>query len=126
MPTLASVAPAVPPMMIISAGMLMKEAGLVPSIIELSSREPKAMPIPMAVAAFIAPFHRRPRKILQSWAALVHELPITASESRFVGLFQLGSSSTADRRGDSRDPLCGAAGRWERRRLKPSPSTLAR
>ena len=37
-----------------SAGMLMKEAGLVPSIIELSSREPKATPIPMAVAAFIA------------------------------------------------------------------------
>ena len=39
MPTLASVTPAVPPRMIISAGMLMKEAGLVPSIIELSSRD---------------------------------------------------------------------------------------
>jgi len=38
--------------MIMSAGMLMNEAGLVPSIIELKSREPKATPIPMAVAAF--------------------------------------------------------------------------
>jgi hypothetical protein len=42
--------------MIISAGMLMKEAGLVPSIIELNSREPKATPIPMALAAFIASY----------------------------------------------------------------------
>ena len=58
MPTLASVTPAVPPMMIMSAGMLMNEAGLVPSIIELMSREPKANPIPMAVAAFIATLHR--------------------------------------------------------------------
>ena len=54
MPTLASVTPAVPPRMIIIAGMLMNEAGLVPSIIELSSSDPKATPIPMAVAAFIA------------------------------------------------------------------------
>ncbi len=38
MPVLASVTPKVPPMMIISAGMLMKEAGLVPSIIELSKQ----------------------------------------------------------------------------------------
>ncbi len=54
MPTLASVTPAVPPRMIIKAGMLMNEAGLVPSIIELSSSDPKATPIPIAVAAFIA------------------------------------------------------------------------
>jgi hypothetical protein len=40
--------------MIIRAGMLMNEAGLVPSIIELMSSEPNASPIPMAVAAFIA------------------------------------------------------------------------
>jgi hypothetical protein len=40
--------------MIMSAGMLMNEAGLVPSIIELMSRDPKASAIPMAVAAFIA------------------------------------------------------------------------
>src|SRR5580704_8763323 len=54
MPTLASVTPPVPPRMIISAGMSMKEAGLVPPISELIIREPKATPIPMAVAAFIA------------------------------------------------------------------------
>jgi hypothetical protein len=39
--------------MIIRAGMFMNEAGLVPSIIELSSSDPKASAIPMAVAAFI-------------------------------------------------------------------------
>ena len=55
MPTLASVTPAVPPKMIISAGMLMNEAGLVPSISELSRSETKASPMPMAVAAFIVP-----------------------------------------------------------------------
>ncbi len=65
MPTLASVTPPVPPRMMISAGMLMNEAGLVPSIIELSSREPNASPIPMAVAAFIAPASAAP-EILQS------------------------------------------------------------
>src|SRR5271165_4551992 len=73
MPTLASVTPAVPPMMIMSAGMLMNEAGLVPSIIELSSREPNASAIPIAVAAFIASLHRPPGKILQSWPAGLHE-----------------------------------------------------
>ena len=64
-PTLASVTPKVPPRMIISAGMLMNEAGLVPSIIELSSRAPKATPIPIAVAAFIALVHRPGGAILQ-------------------------------------------------------------
>src|SRR6185312_16028092 len=54
MPTLASVTPAVPPRMIIIAGMLMNAAGLVPSILELRSSDPKATPIPIAVAAFIA------------------------------------------------------------------------
>ena len=69
MPTLASVTPKVPPRMMISAGMLMKEAGLVPSIIELSSSEPNATPIPMAVAAFIALVHRPQRPILQSFGS---------------------------------------------------------
>src|ERR1035438_892893 len=54
MPTEARVTPPVPPRMMRSAGMLMNEAGLVPSIIELMSSEPKATPIPMAVEAFIA------------------------------------------------------------------------
>ncbi len=67
MPMLASVTPKVPPMMIISAGMLMKEAGLVPSIIELSKSAPKAAPIPMAVEAFIAQLIGRCGKILDSW-----------------------------------------------------------
>src|ERR1035441_10895509 len=74
MPTLASVTPAVPPRMIMSAGMFMNEAGLVPSIIELMIREPKASPIPMAVAAFIAPFHRLVHAILQSCTAELHKL----------------------------------------------------
>ena len=54
MPTLASVTPVVPPMMMISAGMLMNEAGLVPSIIALSRIATVATTIPMPVAAFIA------------------------------------------------------------------------
>src|ERR1700683_1045045 len=86
MPTLASVTPAVTPMMIISAGMLMNEAGLVPSIIELSSREPNASPIPIAVAAFIACLHRPPRKILQSWLARMHERSNRATSAALLGL----------------------------------------
>src|SRR5580700_9362618 len=73
MPTLASVTPNVPPRMIINAGMLMKEAGLVPSIIELSSREPNAAPIPIAVAAFIASVHRLPPEFLQSSGERLHK-----------------------------------------------------
>jgi hypothetical protein len=42
--------------MIISAGMSMNEAGLVPPISELIIREPRATPIPMAVEAFIAAY----------------------------------------------------------------------
>jgi hypothetical protein len=61
--------------MIMSAGMLMNEAGLVPSIIELINSEPKASPIPISVAAFIAPFHRLAQEILQFWELLVHEGP---------------------------------------------------
>src|SRR5271165_5129223 len=75
MPTLASVTPAVPPMMIINAGMLMNDAGLVPAIIELSSREPKATPMPMAVEAFIAPLHRPAATILQSCRSRMHKRP---------------------------------------------------
>src|SRR5580693_3714205 len=67
MPTLASVTPPVPPMMIISAGMLMNEAGLVPSIIELSRSAPNAHPIPIAVDAFIATLIGCGKKILESW-----------------------------------------------------------
>jgi hypothetical protein len=57
-------------MMIMSAGMFMKEAGLVPSIIELSSRAPNAHPIPIAVEAFIATLIGCGKKILESAAGL--------------------------------------------------------
>src|SRR5271166_935267 len=99
MPTLASVTPPVPPMMIMSAGMLMNEAGLVPSIIELSIREPKATRIPMAVEAFIAPVHRPLPAILQSCRAGVHELLIPARRPADPGWVD------AVRRAVSRDPL---------------------
>ena len=46
MPTLASVTPPVPPMMIISAGMSMKEAGLVPPMSELISQGAEGHPNP--------------------------------------------------------------------------------
>ena len=69
MPTLAKVTPKVPPRMIIKAGMLMKDAGLVPSIIELSRRAPKAAPIPMAVEAFIVHLHRPRPEILEKRVA---------------------------------------------------------
>jgi hypothetical protein len=59
--------------MIINAGMLMNEAGLVPPIIELIARAPKATPIPMAVEAFIASIHRLSHEILQSWTASMHK-----------------------------------------------------
>jgi len=54
MPTLASVAPAVPAMIRINAGMSMNEAGLVPSIVALNRSPTTATPIPIPVAAFIA------------------------------------------------------------------------
>ncbi len=54
MPTLASVVPAVPAMMMSNAGMSMNAAGLVPSIIALSRMPKTAMAIPMPVAAFIS------------------------------------------------------------------------
>ena len=56
MPTLASVAPLVPPRMIRSAGMSMNDAGLVPSIIAPIRMPGTATPMPMPVAGFIGPF----------------------------------------------------------------------
>src|SRR5579875_3745923 len=53
-PQLASVAPPVPQMMIKSAGMSMKAAGLVPPIIADMSIPPAARPMPMADAGFIS------------------------------------------------------------------------
>jgi Fic/DOC family len=61
--------------MIMSAGMSMNEAGLVPPISELIIREPKATPIPMAVEAFIASLHRRLPAILQFCQLRLHKLP---------------------------------------------------
>jgi hypothetical protein len=57
-------------MMMIKAGMFKKTAGLVPSIMALNNRALKATPIPMAVAAFIAPVHRPQSAILQ-WPLFV-------------------------------------------------------
>src|SRR5271165_2160263 len=66
MPTLASVAPPVPPRMMINAPIFRNAAGLVPFIIELSASAQKATPIPIAVAAFIVPIHRPKRAFPQS------------------------------------------------------------
>src|ERR1700690_2147444 len=53
MPTLAIVAPPVPPQTISRAGMSMNAAGLVPSIIALRRIPNAATPMPTAVAGFI-------------------------------------------------------------------------
>ncbi len=127
MPTLASVTPPVPPRMIISAGMLMKEAGLVPSIIELKSREPKANPIPMAVEAFIASLHRLAGK---NPSILTRPPCTTAVRAAGSGRFYVGSSSTAVRCGGSRwgSRWIGASGGWRAapRCRSASASTAAR
>src|SRR5579859_5150794 len=54
-PTLAMVTPNVPPRMMMKAGMLMNEAGEVPSIIALNRIATVATTIPMMVAAFMVP-----------------------------------------------------------------------
>src|SRR4249919_3647854 len=54
MPQLANVTPLVPPTMMMSAEMLMNEAGLVPSIVALMSSATVAATIPMPVAAFMS------------------------------------------------------------------------
>ena len=54
MPQLAIVTPPVPPMMISSAGMSMKAAGLVPPMIPAIRMPIVATTIPIAVAGFIS------------------------------------------------------------------------
>lgn len=135
--TLASVTPPVPPRMMINAGMLMNVAGLVPSIIELSSSEPNATPIPIAVAAFIAPcigVHRgsfnseggRARSLSPS--SRTHtDVCLGAPRASFKwGSHYAGLSSTASRCAGSRSGLTDPDERSGRRRLSASLSTSER